>query len=68
MVLGTLCAAAVCADLSQCWSALPSFPIKLPKCKMLLLVALMVSFTPKCTILSQLSVQPKGYYVSIILL
>lgn len=44
-------AAAVCADLSQCWSVLPSFPIKLPKCKMLLLVALMVSFTPKCTIL-----------------
>lgn len=66
MVPGTLCAAAVCADLSQCWSALPSFPIKLPKCKMLLLVALMES--PKCTILSQLSVQPKGYYVSIILL
>lgn len=64
MVPGTLCAA-VCADLSQCWSALPSFPIKLPKCKMLLLVALMES--PKCTILSQLSVQPKGFYVSILL-
>lgn len=68
MVPGALCAVAVCADLLQCWSVLPSFPIKLLRCKVLLLVALMVSFSPKCTILSQLSIQPEGYYVSIILL